>query len=61
MPFVSERLQTTLQQAEAESVILVAVSAGPELEREAQKLWLEEKPDEYFFLGSLRLGGRRAS
>ncbi len=49
-PFVSERLQSMLQQAEAESVMLVAVSAGGELEREAQKLWLEEKPDEYFFL-----------
>ena len=37
-------------QADAESAILVAVSAGGELEREAQQLWLEEKPDEYFFL-----------
>jgi hypothetical protein len=50
VPFASERLQTMLRDAEAESVFLVAVSAGPELEREAQKLWLEEKPDEYFFL-----------
>jgi len=50
VPFVSGRLQTMLRQAEADSVILVAVSAGGELEREAQKLWLEEKPDEYFFL-----------
>ena len=29
---------------------LVAVSAGPEVEAEAQRLWQEEKPDEYFFL-----------
>jgi hypothetical protein len=48
--FTSKRLQQPLEQAEAHSVILVAVGAGPELEREAQKLWREEKPDEYFFL-----------
>lgn len=48
--FESERLRSMLLEAEAESVILVAVSAGPELELEAQKLWTEEKPDEYFFL-----------
>ncbi len=48
--FHSERLQTTLHQAEADSAILVAVSAGPELEAEAQRAWLSEKPDEYFFL-----------
>jgi len=28
----------------------VAVSAGPEIERAAHQAWLEEKPDEYFFL-----------
>jgi hypothetical protein len=48
--FISSRLQTTLQQADSHAAVLVAVSAGPELEAEAQKLWLEEKPDEYFFL-----------
>src|SRR5829696_9033949 len=48
--FASKRLQKTLHQAEADGAILVAVSAGPELEAEAQKLWMEEKPDEYFFL-----------
>jgi hypothetical protein len=48
--FRSERLHTTLKQAAADSVVLVAVSAGPELEWQAQQLWLEEKPDEYFFL-----------
>jgi hypothetical protein len=50
IPFTSNRLQRTLQQAEAHSVLLVAASAGPEAENEAQKLWREEKPDEYFFL-----------
>ena len=50
VPFRSGRLQKTLVDAEAHGVILVAVSAGPELEQEAQRLWREEKPDEYFFL-----------
>jgi hypothetical protein len=48
--FHSARLQSTLRQAQAHAAILVAVSAGQELEQEAQKLWWEEKPDEYFFL-----------
>ncbi len=48
--FTSKRLQNTLQQAEAHSVILVAVGAGPEAEEEARRRWEDEKPDEYFFL-----------
>jgi hypothetical protein len=48
--FTSSRLQRTLQQAAASNVALVAVSAGNELEDEAQRAWKEEKPDEYFFL-----------
>lgn len=48
--FNSPPLQSTLQHAEAHSAILVAAGAGPELERESQRLWLAEKPDEYFFL-----------
>jgi hypothetical protein len=50
LPFVSKRLESTLGQAEAHSVILVAIGAGPEAEEEAQRRWAEEKPDEYFFL-----------
>jgi hypothetical protein len=50
VPFKSERLRRTLEQADAHSVVLVAVSAGPEIEREAHRAWLEERPDEYFFL-----------
>ena len=38
------------QRAAADSVILAAVSAGPQIEREARKLWREDKPDEYYFL-----------
>jgi hypothetical protein len=48
--FQSSRLQMTLVNAEADRAFLVAVSAGPELEEEAQARWGEEKPDEYFFL-----------
>lgn len=48
--FRSTRMQSTLQQAGAHSVILVAVSAGPEAEEESHRRWEEGKPDEYFFL-----------
>ena len=49
-PFTSKRLRSTLQQADAHSVILVAVGAGPEAEDESHRRWAQEKPDEYFFL-----------
>lgn len=48
--FNSPRLRTSLQEAEAHAAVLVAVCAGSEAEEEAQRLWREEKPDEYFFL-----------
>ena len=48
--FHSERLLRTFTEAEADGAILAAASAGPEAEQEAQRLWGEEKPDEYFFL-----------
>jgi hypothetical protein len=50
VPFVSPRLARTCRDAGAHAARLVAVSAGPELEAEAQRLWRDEKPDEYFFL-----------
>lgn len=50
VPFTSRRLRRTLEEAKAESVVLVAVGAGREIEEEAIKRWEEEKPDEYFFL-----------
>jgi hypothetical protein len=50
VPFTSTRLSKTLQGAGAQGAVVVAVGAGPELEVEAQRLWLEGKPDEYFFL-----------
>ena len=48
--FSSNRLSTTLAAAGADRAFLVAVSAGPELEEEAQVRWRDGKPDEYFFL-----------
>lgn len=48
--FRSDRLRRTLDRAGAHSVVLVAVSAGPEIEQQAHRAWLEERPDEYFFL-----------
>jgi hypothetical protein len=48
--FVSKPLRKALLDAEADSVIVAAVSAGPEVADEAHRLWVEEKPDEYFFL-----------
>ncbi len=48
--FSSRRLRATLADAEAHGVILVAVGAGPEAEEEARRRWVDEKPDEYFFL-----------
>ncbi|HLJ46258.1 MAG TPA: hypothetical protein VKU01_09640 [Bryobacteraceae bacterium] len=48
--FTSGRLARVFRDGEAHGAILAAVSAGPELEAEAQKLWWDEKPDEYFFL-----------
>jgi hypothetical protein len=50
VPFHSKRLRGTLEKAGAHGAILVAAGAGAELEREAQRLWDEGKPDEYFFL-----------
>lgn len=48
--FSSTRLKKLLQAAGAHGVVLVAVGAGPELEAEAQRLWRDGRPDEYFFL-----------
>jgi hypothetical protein len=50
MAFSSRRLSAMLLQAEAHGAFLVAVSAGPEAEEDAHRRWLDEKPDEYFFL-----------
>lgn len=50
--FSSRRLREILAEAQAHSVVLVAVSAGPECEEHARRLWTDDKPDEYFFLES---------
>ena len=48
--FTSPRLRDMLRSAGAHGVMLVAISAGPEIEQQAHRAWLQEKPDEYFFL-----------
>jgi hypothetical protein len=48
--FASERLRAQLHDAQADRAVLVAVSAGKQCEERARELWLEGKPDEYFFL-----------
>ncbi len=48
--FSSRRLHHQFAEAQADSTVLVAVSAGTECEEHAQQLWRESKPDEYFFL-----------
>ena len=48
--FSSRRLHNQFTEAQADSAVLVAVSAGRECEEHAQQLWRESKPDEYFFL-----------
>jgi hypothetical protein len=48
--FRSPGLHDRLSQGRAESAVLVAVSAGPQCEAEAGRLWEDDRPDEYFFL-----------
>jgi hypothetical protein len=48
--FASKHLSRSWRDAGAHTVVLAAVSAGAELELEANRLWRQEKPDEYFFL-----------
>ena len=48
--FNSTRLSSMLKTAEADQVLVVAVSAGKECETHAGRCWDEGKPDEYFFL-----------
>jgi len=48
--FSSKPLANMLAQAGADGAIVVAVSAGPEIEAASREAWSEERPDEYFFL-----------
>jgi len=50
IPFKAAPLRQQLADAQAHAVVLVAVSAGAACEAQARQRWLEEKPDEYFFL-----------
>jgi hypothetical protein len=47
--FSSRHILRNFVLGEANGGVLAAVSAGPELEQEAQRLWREDKPDEYYF------------
>ena len=48
--FRSKQLHEHLRRHRAERVVLVVASAGRECEEHARQLWLEAKPDEYYFL-----------
>ena len=48
--FSSKQLQDQFTEAQVDSAVLVAVSAGKECEEQARQLWREGKPDEYFFM-----------
>jgi hypothetical protein len=48
--FSSRQLHDLFAESHAHGAVLVAVSAGKECEEHARQLWLESKPDEYFFL-----------
>ena len=48
--FAPKILYQQFKQAEADTAVFVAVSAGAECEEMARRLWLENKPDEYFFM-----------
>ena len=49
-PFSSKLLREQFSATHTNQAVLVAVSAGPECEEHAHALWVDEKPDEYFFL-----------
>lgn len=46
----SAALSRRLAAAQADAVVVLAASAGPEVAEEADRLWQEERPDEAFFL-----------
>src|SRR5262245_29574638 len=48
--FASQRMARRFASANVRQAMLVAVSAGPELEMQAKSSWEKGLPDEYFFL-----------
>jgi hypothetical protein len=46
----SPLLHQQFHTAQVHTALLLAVSAGPQCEEKARALWLEGKPDEYFFM-----------
>ena len=51
--FRARRLHRMLTEAGTAGAVLVAASAGPDLEAEAAECWREGRPDEYYFLETL--------
>jgi hypothetical protein len=48
--FSSNEFKNQLNASNAHGAVLVITSAGKECEEKAKQLWLEDKPDEYFFM-----------
>jgi hypothetical protein len=48
--FTSKRVFAQMNEAQADSAVVAAVSAGKNCEERASQLWQEKKPDEYFFM-----------
>ena len=46
----SEVLREKMRRSQTQVAILIAVSAGPQAERQARQLWENDEPDKYFFL-----------
>jgi len=50
VPLHSKVLHERFKRAKANSAVLVALGAGPEVDEEAARHWTEGRPEEYFFL-----------
>ena len=48
--FASAALADRLKSGDAHALVALAATAGPEVAKEAQRLWTEDKPDEAYFL-----------
>lgn len=51
--FASRALARRLRRAEATALVAVAVTAGPEVDAERDRLWKDDRPDEAFYLHAL--------
>jgi hypothetical protein len=53
MVFSGPALSERLKKAQAHAIIAAAVSAGPEVAAEVDRLWKQDRPDEAFFLHAM--------